>query len=161
MSSRNAQLSSTVSRTRSDTSWPGPQRFESTLTSNLLSPLSLAPLPAISTPIISMPLTSPTTSFLPDLAHERATSPLFSASAFAFRSFTPLTCIPSAFAPLGNKCQHACMIHDPCLDCVLPLNTCELMVHGAFPQTPNRRGCPPGLKHQEGLVFPSLTRDKG
>ena len=49
---------------------------------------------------------SPTTSFLPDLAHERATSPLFQASAFAFRSFTLLTRIPSAFAPLGNKRHH-------------------------------------------------------
>ena len=79
--------------------------LELTSTSNLLPPLSLAPLPATSTPIISMPLTSPTTSFLPDLAHERATSPLFRASAFAFRSFTLFTRIPSAFAPLGNKRQ--------------------------------------------------------
>ena len=57
-------------------------------------------------PIISMPLTSPTTSFLPDLAHERATSPLFKASAFAFRSFPLLIRLPSAFAPLGNKRHH-------------------------------------------------------
>ena len=77
-----------------------------TSSSNLLTPLSLAPLPAISTPIISMPLTSPTTSFLPDLAHERATSPLFKASAFAFRSFTLLIRLPSAFAPLGDKRRH-------------------------------------------------------
>ena len=90
-----------------DTSWPGLQRLELTSTSNLLPPLSLAPLPATSTPIISMPLASPTTSFcLPDLAHERATSPLSSASAFAFRSFTLFTRIPSAFAPLGNKRHH-------------------------------------------------------
>ena len=53
-----------------------------------------------------MPLTSPTTSFLPDLAHERATSPLFKASAFAFRSFPLLIRLPSAFAPLGNKRHH-------------------------------------------------------
>ena len=50
-----------------------------------------------------MPLTSPTASFLPDLAHERATSPLFKASAFAFRSFPLLIRLPLAFAPLGNK----------------------------------------------------------
>ena len=80
--------------------WPVHKRV------HLLSPLSLAPLPAISTPIISMPLTSPTTSFLPDLAHERASSPLFKASAFAFRSFPLLICLPSAFAPLGNKRHH-------------------------------------------------------
>ena len=49
---------------------------------------------------------SPTTSFLPDLAHERATSPLFKASAFAFRSFPLLIRLPSAFAPLGNKRHH-------------------------------------------------------
>ena len=55
--------------------------------------------------------------------------------------------------PLLN-CQRACMIHDPCLDCVLPLNTCELMVHLPF-HAPNRQGCPSGRKHQEGLVFPS------
>ena len=30
-------------------------------------------------------------------------SPLFKASAFAFRSFPLLICLPSAFAPLGNK----------------------------------------------------------
>ena len=38
--------------------------------------------------------------------HERATSPLFKASAFAFRSFPLLICLPSAFAPLGNKRHH-------------------------------------------------------
>ena len=53
-----------------------------------------------------MPLTSRTTSFLPVLAHERATIPLFQASAFAFRGFTLLTRTPSAFAPLGNKRLH-------------------------------------------------------
>ena len=53
-----------------------------------------------------------------------------------------------------STCQHACMIHDPCLDCILPLNTCELMVHLPF-HAPNRQGRPSGLKHQEGLVFPS------
>jgi len=56
--------------------------------------------------ITSPSLTSPTTSFLPDLAHERATGPLFKASAFAFRSFPLLICLPSAFAPLGNKRHH-------------------------------------------------------
>ena len=39
-----------------------------------------------------------------------------------------------------STCQHACMIHDPCLDCVLPLNTCELMVHGAFHPRPPTAG---------------------
>ena len=66
---------------------------------SLLPPLSLVPLPAPSTPIISMPLTSPTTSFLPDLAHERATSPLFQASAFAFRSFPLLIHLPRPSPP--------------------------------------------------------------
>ena len=31
---------------------------------------------------------------------------LFKASAFAFRSFPLLICLPSAFAPLGNKRHH-------------------------------------------------------
>ena len=88
---------------RLDTSWPGLQRLELTSTSNLLPPLSLAPLPVTSTPIISMPLTYPTTSFLPTLAHERSTSPLFWASAFASRSFSVFILIFSAFAPSGNK----------------------------------------------------------
>ena len=106
MSSPNAQLSSTVSRTRLDTSWPGLQRLELTSTSNLLPPLSLAPLPAPSMLIFSMPLTSLTTSSLPVLAHERATSPLFQASAFAFRSFPLLLRPPLAFAPSSNKRHH-------------------------------------------------------
>ena len=38
--------------------------------------------------------------------HERATSPLLKASAFAFRSFPLLIRLPSAFAPLGNKRHH-------------------------------------------------------
>ena len=54
----------------------------------------------------SGPKVYPKSSFLPDLAHERATSPLFKASAFAFRSFPLLLCLPSAFAPLGNKRHH-------------------------------------------------------
>ena len=33
-------------------------------------------------------------------------SPLFKASAFAFRSFPLLIRLPSAFAPLGNKRHH-------------------------------------------------------
>ena len=53
--------------------------------------------------IVAIVRNSPTTSFLPDPAHERATSPLFKASAFAFRSFPLLIRLPSAFAPLGNK----------------------------------------------------------
>ena len=53
-----------------------------------------------------MPLTSLTTSFLPVLAHERATSPLSQASAFAFRSFPLLLRPPLAFAPSGNKRLH-------------------------------------------------------
>ena len=40
------------------------------------------------------------------LAHERATSPLFQASAFAFRSFPLLLRLPLAFAPSGNKRHH-------------------------------------------------------
>ena len=106
MSSPHAQLSSTVPRTRLDTSWPGLQRLELTSTSNLLRPLSLAPLPAPSMLIFSMPLTSLTTSSLPVLAHERATSPLFQASAFPFRSFPLLLRLPLAFAPSGNKRHH-------------------------------------------------------
>ena len=43
---------------------------------------------------------------LPVLAHERATSPLFQASAFAFRSFPLLLRLPLAFAPSGNKRHH-------------------------------------------------------
>ena len=39
------------------------------------------------------------TSFLPDLAHERATSPLFKASAFAFRSFPLLIHLPRPSPP--------------------------------------------------------------
>ena len=95
-----------VSRTRSDTSWLGLRRFELTSTSNLLPPLSLAPLPAPRMLIFSMPLTSRTTSSLPVLAHERATSPLFQATAFAFRSFPPLLRPPLAFAPSSNKRHH-------------------------------------------------------
>ena len=56
--------------------------------------------------IVAIVRISPTTSFLPDLAHERATSPLFKASAFAFRSFPLLIRLPSAFAPLSNKRHH-------------------------------------------------------
>ena len=65
-----------------------------------------ASLPAPSMLIFSMPLTSRTTSSLPVLAHERATSPLFQASAFAFRSFPLLLRLPLAFAPSGNKRHH-------------------------------------------------------
>ena len=66
--------------------------------------------------IVAIVRISPTTSFLPDLAHERATSPLFKASAFAFRSFPLLIRLPLAFAPLGNKGHHH---HQDCLTIVL------------------------------------------
>ena len=81
-------------------------------TSILLPPLFLAPLAATSTPITSTPIPSPTTSFLPTLAHERATSPLFRASAFAFRSFSVFILIFSAFAPSGNRRHHLHRISD-------------------------------------------------
>ena len=51
-------------------------------------------------------LTSSLPKSLPVLAHERATSPLFQASAFAFRSFPLLLRLPLAFAPSGNKRLH-------------------------------------------------------
>ena len=95
------------------------------------------------------PIQRPTTSFLPDLAHERATSPLFKASAFAFRSFPLLICLPSAFAPLGNKRHHHQLIETgpltpparpsrPRLPCLSPL------VCGTRPGSPFERGpgCP-------------------
>ena len=71
-------------------------------------PLSPSPpCPQLACPDIrSTPLISPTTSFLPALAHERATSSLFRASAFAFRSFTLFTRIPS-----GNKQDSASCLH--------------------------------------------------
>ena len=75
------------------------------------APLSLAPLPALRMLIFSMPLTSRTTSSLPVLAHERATSPLFQATAFAFRSFPPLLRPPLAFAPSSNKRHHHRLRH--------------------------------------------------
>ena len=75
---------------------------------NLTTPRGLlAQLVALT--IVAIVRTSPTTSCLPDLAHERATSPLFKASAFAFRSFPLLIRLPSAFAPLGNKRHHLWM----------------------------------------------------
>ena len=45
-------------------------------------------------------------SFICQKSHERATSPLFQASAFAFRSFPLLLRLPLAFAPPGNKRHH-------------------------------------------------------
>ena len=64
--------------------------------SPLLSPLSRAPLHATITPVKSPPFTSPTTSFPPTQAHERAISILFKV----------VTLANLAFAHSGNKHHH-------------------------------------------------------
>ena len=87
-----------------------------------LSPSTLCPHQACSSSR-AMPLTSLITSFLPVLAHERATSTLFQASAFAFRSFPLLLRLPLAFAPSGNKRHHH--HHHHCI--VLPMATSETL----------------------------------
>ena len=54
-----------------------------------------------------------------------------------------------------STCQHACMIHDPCLDCVLPLKTCELVV--LFNPDPQPPGVPFGAETSGGSSLSLVT----